>query len=109
MKMPCYQKAYVPIAKMKEYLLSETHAVGKPKAVFLKRLGFNLENADLLEQGLLTIAYDEVKEIVLSPYGTKYVIVSELETPSRKTITLQTVWIIENKKTIPRFVTAYPK
>ena len=63
----------------------------------------------MLEQGLLTIAYDEVTEIQLSSYGTKYVIIGELETPSMEKVTIQTVWIIENRESIPRFVTAYPK
>ncbi len=109
MKMPCCQEAYIPVAKVEKYLLSETHAVGRSKAKFFKKYGFNLENVDLLEQGLLTIAYDEVTEILLSPYGTKYVIIGELETPSTKKVTIQTVWIIENRESIPRFVTAYPK
>jgi len=35
MELPNKEKAYIPLAKLKDYLLSETHSVGKSKAKFL--------------------------------------------------------------------------
>ena len=40
----------IPVAKIKEYLLSETHIVGKSKAKFFQAVGFNKSNAKLLKR-----------------------------------------------------------
>ena len=42
-----------------------------------------------------------------TPYGTKYVIDGELESPNGVAIYLRTVWIIETGDNIPRLVTAH--
>jgi hypothetical protein len=65
----------VPRIKLTGYLLAESHPVGGPKAVFFRRLGFDEENAQLLEAQLLKIARNEVvKSVLSSAHGTKYVI-----------------------------------
>lgn len=109
MKLPNQSKAYIPPSKLTAYLLSETHAVGKAKAKFFRALGFNEINLVLLEQGLLAIAQTEmVKEVVLSPYGTKYIIEGFLETPKGSSVKVRTIWIIKAREDKPNFVTAYP-
>jgi hypothetical protein len=66
-------------------------------------------NVHLLEQGLLTLAHSAtVQEVVSSPHGTKYVIEGLLDTPSRASPRIRTVWILEAGEETPRFVTAYP-
>ena len=70
MLLPNRSRAYVPLSKLTEYLLSETHAVGKSKARFFRAFGFDETSATLLEKGLLAIAQTEtVVEIVQSPFG----------------------------------------
>lgn len=109
MLLPNRNKAYIPPPKLIEYLLSETHAVGKSKAKFFRACGFDETNVAMLEQGLLSIAQTEtVAEVVQSPYGTKYIIDGFLETPSSTSVKVQTVWITEEGDARPRFVTAYP-
>ena len=109
MLLPDRNKAYVPPPKLTEYLLSETHAVGKSKAKFFRAFGFDETNVALLEQGLLSIAQTEtVAEVVHSPYGTKYIVDGVLETPSGAFVQVRTVWIIEVDDAGPRLVTAYP-
>ena len=109
MKLPYGKNAYVPKEKFTEYLLSETHAVGKLKAKFFKSAGFDETNVTQLERVILAIAHDEeVKEVISSPYGKKYVIDGTLSTSSKKKVKIQTVWIIETGEKRPRFVTAYP-
>jgi hypothetical protein len=92
-----------------DYLLSEMHPVGKSKAKFFRLLGFDSNNADRLEQGLLHIAHTEmVTDTFTTQHGVKYVIDGTLDTPSNNEVRIRTVWIIEHEMTEPRFVTAYP-
>lgn len=109
MKLPHNQTAYIDIQKILNYLLSETHPVGKSKAKYLRSLGFNETNVDLLKQGLIAMAQtEEVKEVLSSPHGVKYVIEGSLKTPSGVFINMRTIWIIEKGEDYPHFVTAYP-
>ena len=108
-KLPNRDKAYIQSSKLIGYLLSETHPDGKSKAKLLRAVGFNQTNIDMLEQGLLSIAQNQdVKEIISSPHGVKYVIEGNLPTPLGGFVFLLTVWIIDKGQETPRFVTAYP-
>jgi len=109
LQLPNKEKAYVPPHKIVNYLLSETHAIGKSKARFLRSLGFDENTVAELEQGLLEIAQTgEVQESIVSPHGTKYVIDGFLKTPRGFSVQMRTIWIIEARHQAPRFVTAYP-
>ncbi len=109
MHLPFSEKAFVPTRKLTDYLLSETHAVGKSKAKFFRAVGFNESNVTLLKEGLLAIAQRQpVANVVQTAYGSKYVIDGPLQTPRGFVIHVRTIWIVENEATQPRFVTAYP-
>ncbi|MBI3354030.1 MAG: hypothetical protein HY034_03975 [Nitrospirae bacterium] len=109
MKLENREYAYIPLAKLLDYLLSETHPVGKSKAKYLRSLGFNEINVNLLKEGLLAIARSEdVKEAISSSHGVKYVIDGTLQTPSGAFIRVRTIWVIDKDMERPRFVTAYP-
>lgn len=108
MKLPNRERAYVPSAKLRDYLLSEKHYVGRSKARFFRLVGFTDANPDLLELGLIAIAQrEEVKDVSSSPHGTKYVLDGPLATPSRGTVRIRTIWAIDKQGDSPRFVTAY--
>lgn len=95
--------------KITDYLLSETHAVGKSKARYFRSHGFDDESAGQLANGLLAIARSaQVTFSEKSPYGTKYVIDGDLETPKGVMILVRTIWIVEKGQNTPRFVTACP-
>ena len=109
MKLPNKEKAYIPYSKIHDYLLSKTHSVGLWKSIFFESLGFNETNAELLEKEIISIAqFEDVKQIIESPYGTKYVIDGLIQTLIGESIQLRTIWIIEAGEEYPRFVTAYP-
>ncbi len=80
--IPSTENAYVPLVKLLNYLLSETHPVGKSKAKYLRALGFNEANVVLLKQGLLDIAKSEDVKEVNSLHGIKYIADGMLQTPS---------------------------
>jgi hypothetical protein len=109
MYLPNRYQAYIPSAKLIDYLLSETHAVGRSKAKFFRLLGFEETTITLLEQGLLNIAQTElIAETVVSPHGSKYIIEGDLQAPIGSSVRIRTVWIIETGEDRARFVTAYP-
>ena len=95
MKLPNREKAYIPISKLIDYLLSETHVTGKTKSKLFRLFGFDESNLDMLEQGLLAIAkIQDIVEINKSPHGTKYIIDGSLFTPVNRFVRIRTVWII---------------
>jgi len=109
MKLPNRENAYIPSPKLRDYLLSNTHFIGRWKARFFRALGLDEMNADVLEQRLIAIAHsEEVKYVVPSAHGAKYVIEGLLQTPDGSLVKVRTVWILETGDDRPRFVTAYP-
>jgi hypothetical protein len=109
MKVPNRENAYIPLSKLHDYLLAEKHPVGRWKANFFRAHGFDVINATLLKQQLMTIIhFKDAKEIVSSTHGTKYIIDGAIETPVGGVVQVRTVWIIEAGQDRPRFVTAYP-
>jgi len=95
--------------KLEEYLLSSTHLVGRAKAKFFRHFGFNESNLERLETGLLLISTaGDVKDRLQTPYGTKFVIEGMLDTPVGNRVKIRTVWMLESKEDVLRFLTAYP-
>ncbi len=109
MYLPDRERAFIPSAKLISYLLSLSHPAGRSKARFLLAAGYNPESPEILEQDLLSIAYEvEVADVERSVHGMKYVIEGQVEAPRGYLIQLRTIWIIEGDHP-PRFVTAYPR
>jgi hypothetical protein len=109
MKLPRNEDAFVPEKKLSDYLMSETHSVGKEKARYFRSLGYSRANLDQLEEALIEIAAsNEVSEAIRTPFGTKYVIDGDMITPTGITARLRTIWILEKEENKPCLVTAYP-
>ena len=110
MRLPYGDEAVVPLRKLTEYLLSESHPTGSSKAAFFRNLGFDEAGVSLFEDGLLAIARGgDVIEVVPSPHGIKYVVDGGIQTPRGTAAVVRTIWIVESDQRRPRFVTAYPK
>jgi len=109
MNLPFQENAFVPSAKLVDYLLSPTHPVGKSKAQFFAAFDFNMTNAADLERQLIAIAQTENPyKAISSPYGEKYVVQGILQAADGRQVRIETVWIIEPGVDRPRFITAYP-
>ena len=109
MRLPSADEAVIPIEKLRDYLLSSQHPLGRFKATFFASLGYTEEDytqleADLRSQHLLL----DAEEGMRSAYGRKFVITGPLTGPSGRTANLVSVWVIPSGTEIPRFVTAYP-
>jgi hypothetical protein len=108
-RLPNADRAIVEDAKVRDYLLSPSHPVGRFKAVFFVALGFSADQWELLRDALLDLARaSDAKPGLPSPFGLKFEIRAILQGPSGRQADLVTVWMVSNGKDFPHFVTAYP-
>ena len=75
MKVLNCQNAHIPVEKIEEYLLSKTHTIGKTKALFFNRVGYTLQNKNLLINDIHTIVKENsVASKIETEFGTKYLV-----------------------------------
>lgn len=107
--IPNAQNAQIPDAKLRDYLLSSQHPVGRFKAQFFLALGFSPSDVEPLRAELLRIATDsEESTSVASPHGTKVIARGTIASPTGRQASVLTVWMFRPGSPDPRFVTAYP-
>ena len=108
-KLPSHENAVISPDKIKGYLLSQTHVDGRSKARFFLGLGFSKDRWSVLAEALRDHAAKlEVSTIEDSPYGERYVIECNIQTPTERSPCIRSVWFIETDEGVARFVTAYP-
>jgi hypothetical protein len=110
MKLPNAERAIVDERKVREYLLSKSHPIGRFKAAFLARAGFDAANWVDLRSAILDRARNG--EAILgeaSEYGQKYSISGILRGPSGIALEVTTVWILPTPGAPPRLVTVFPR
>ena len=109
MKLPNHKKAIVPSEKIVDYLLSFTHKDGRAKAEFFTRFGFTTESWEVFAAALKAhLIENDVLKIETSPFGMRYIVEGELETPDGRNPKVRVVWFIEIDSDSPRLVTAFP-
>jgi Domain of unknown function (DUF6883) len=108
MKLPNAERAFVDIAKLRDYSLNAEHKEGTHKArVFAAALGLGPGNAEWLRAKLLNIARSEDCRLGRkTDYGQRYLIDSELS-HERKSAQIRSVWIIRKGENSPRLITCY--
>ena len=106
--IPNADQAVVPDEKISGYLLALNRPVGGSKARFFRAHGFDDDDAAQLADGLRSIAMRGTASPRPGPFGTKYTVAGELETPRGTTVRVETVWIVEPHDPRPRLVPAYP-
>jgi hypothetical protein len=108
-KLPNADKAVIDSEKIRGYVLSSTHPVGRFKAAFFGRFGYSAEKWMEFEQRLRElILSQDVAAVEETQYGRKYVVEGSLGTPSGQAVKVVTVWVILKRQGIPRLVTVYP-
>ena len=110
MTLPGAERAEVEPDKVREYLLSASHPVGRFKAAFFVALGYSAERWEQLRDDLLAVARtsDAAAPGGPSPFGVKYEVRATLAAPAGRNADVLTVWIVLDGEDIPRFVTAFP-
>jgi hypothetical protein len=108
-RLPNCDRAVVEEAKVREYLLSPSHPVGRFKSVFFHALGFSTGNWEVLRDALLDLARStEAFSGQPSPFGQKFEIHARLQGPSGRLASVVTVWMVSNGQDFAHFVTAFP-
>jgi hypothetical protein len=107
--LPAVKRAHIDPAKIRDYLLSPTHPVGRFKAVVFQALGYKAEDWETLRNDLLALA--QVQEAVpgqSSTFGQKYEVSGTLRGPNGREAKFTSVWLVTSGGEAPRFVTAFP-
>ena len=109
MVLPGSEHAVIDAAKLRDYLLSHEHPVGRFKAVFFERLGYEKPSWPRLQHDLLELCRTGAAvEGQTSQFGRKYEVRGTLEGPSGRRAEVVTVWVILVGEDVPRLVTAFP-
>lgn len=109
MLLPNAQSAVIDPAKLRDYLLSHTHPIGRFKARFFAALGFSADRWAELEGALRSqhLTQDGVLRDS-GPHGEAYAIRAILAGPGGQSAPVVSIWFIRVGEQDPRFVTAYP-
>ena len=109
MRLPNAQHTLIERAKLREYILSPEHPVGRFKARFFARLGFTREHWDQLDRALRDQHLTQDAEPGgTDAYGQTFTIRAILQGPTGVSAPIVSVWLIRTGETRPRLITAYP-
>jgi hypothetical protein len=107
-KLPNIDKAVISSNKLRDYLLSRSHPIGRFKSIFFNKPGLSVDNWELMEEALRSLLEGDAQEKDVTEYGNKYEIRGVITGPSGLSVEIVTVWIILKGENHPRFITAYP-
>jgi hypothetical protein len=101
--------AVIPAEKLRDYLLSPTHPIGRYKPTFFRTLGYDQSNWQVLGGDLRSLLSLDAEQLDVTKYGRKYAVTASITGPNGRLAEIVSVWIILAGEEMPRFVTAYPK
>ncbi len=109
MLVPNADRAAIEQAKLRDYLLSSTHPIGRFKARFFAALGFTADRwVELAEALRLQHLTQEAEPAPATSHGQKYTIRAILNGPNGQSAIVVSIWFIPARGDVPRLVTAYP-
>jgi hypothetical protein len=110
MRLPAAERAYVDPSKIRDYLLSPEHPIGRFKAVVFRAAGYSREDWEELQQDLLQLARTgDVSMGGATRFGAKYLVRGRVGRPTHSIVHVISVWIVRTAEDFPRFITAYPE
>lgn len=110
MRLPNADQAIIDPRKVRDYLLSSEHPVGRYKAHFFTRLGFSSRRWQDLRDQFQSIALEVEAEVAgETDHGRKYILRDTIVGAAGRKAKVLTVWIVLHAEKVPRFVTAYPE
>lgn len=109
MRLPNAGQAIIPQEKLRDYLTSTAHPIGRFKAAFFRSLGYTDKNWQELEAAIRGQHLPmDAREETPTSYGRKFTITKTLKGPAGGEANVTSVWVIRSGEDVPRFVTAYP-
>ena len=109
MKLPNSEHAVVPPDKLRDYILSPVHPVGRFKSAFFRGLGYSADEYEKLESDIRSLLVAEAELAKITDFGSLYLVRGVLSGPNGRSGLIVTVWIILSGQVAPRLVTAYPE
>lgn len=110
MKIPGRDNGIIPIEKIRDYLLSSDHPIGKFKAKFFYNLGYSQENWEVLAEEIQRILKQgDVTKVENTDYGKKYIVEGRLKSLTGVARDVVTVWFVRQGEKTPRLITVYPR
>jgi hypothetical protein len=110
MPIPNAERATIVVEKLTAYLLNSSHKRGAAKARLLLSLGYRTTRPETLEADLrhqhLTLDPARTSQ---NAYGVVYEIDGPIQTPSGRTVRFCSIWQIDTRADVPRFITMYPR
>lgn len=107
-RAPRFDCAIIEPSKLKDYLLSPAHPVGRFKATVFAALGYTQDEWQRLERDLLAMARTQPPVAgQRSPYGQKYEVSGILQGPSGRSGRFVSVWLVPSGEVVPRLVTVF--
>jgi hypothetical protein len=107
--LPRASEAIVDARKVHDYLLSESHPLGKFKAAFFGWLGYSRDEWELLAIDLRAQAVRfDATPTEERAFGRKYEVRGTIIGPSGRSARLVSIWIVRTGENTPRLVTAFP-
>jgi hypothetical protein len=107
-QLPNAERAFVDIAKLRDYSLSPQHKEGRHKArVFAAALGLDVSDSEWLAERLKEAAREHDCQLgKRTAYGQRYLLDFDLRR-GQKTARLRSVWNVRPGEDFPRLVTCY--
>ena len=109
MRLPDAERAIVAPEKVRGYLLSPDHRVGRSKARFFGALGFTQDAWPRLRAALLALGREGTAELgEATIFGQKYTVRRIIRRPAGRAAVVVTAWIVLRGEDVPQPGTAYP-
>ena len=110
MSLPNPDRAIVDPAKIRDYLLSAAHPIGRFKATFFFSLGYSADRWEVLRDDVFALARTGIAVPGQpSAHGRKFDLDGILTGPSGRGAAVRTVWILRTGEEFPRLVTVTPR
>ena len=107
--LPNVERAIIEPAKLRDYLLSAEHPVGRFKARFFHALGYTADDWKVLHADLLRMAAScEAETGQPSAFGQKFEVSGTLTGPNGRIAVVTSIWLLRPDEDAPRFITAFP-
>jgi hypothetical protein len=107
--IPNADRAAIDPSKLRDYLLSPTHPIGRFKARFFVALGFSADDWRELDEALrLQHLTQDAQPAGSVGMGQKFTIQAILNGPNGQSAMVVSIWFVPSPGAPPRFVTAYP-
>ena len=109
MLLPNASNAVIDAVKLRDYVLSSSHPIGRFKVRFFAALGFTADAWPEFERALreqhLT---QDASPMGIDVHGQAFAIRAILQGPTGASALVVSVWFVRAGEAVPRFVTAYP-